>query len=83
MKQTYIIKTYGGGTYDFYRVGCKSLNTCIKYLKSWYTQAQERNLGYLFPNLLADGATYKIIPTPDGCNESGIAQEGTIIDLFK
>ena len=34
MKQTYIIKTYGGGKYDFNRVGCKSVNTCIKYLKS-------------------------------------------------
>lgn len=83
MKQTYIIKTWGGGKYNFYRVGCKSVQTCIKYLKSWYTQAKERNFGYLYPDLLADGAIYKIISTPDGYNEKEIVKEGIIIDLFK
>lgn len=83
MKQTYIIKTYGGGKYDFNRVGCKSVNTCIKYLKSWYTQAKEKGLTYLYPDLLAEGATYKIISTPDGYNEEEVVSEGVIIDLFK
>ena len=83
MKQTYIIKTYGGGKYDFNRVGCKSVNTCIKYLKSWYTQAKEKGLTYLYPDLLAEGATYKIISTPDGYNEKDVVSEGLIIDLFK
>ena len=83
MKQTYIIKTYGGGKYDFNRVGCKSVNTCIKYLKSWYTQAKEKGLTYLYPDLLAEGATYKIISTPDGYNEKEVVKEGIIIDLFK
>ena len=83
MKQTYIIKTYGGGKYDFNRVGCKSVNTCIKYLKSWYKQAKEKGLTYLYPDLLAEGATYKNISTPDGYNEEEVVSEGVIIDLFK
>lgn len=83
MKQTYIIKTYGGGKYDFQRVGCKKVDTCIKYLKSWYQQAKEQNLQSLYPDLLSDGATYKIISTPDGYNEKEVVSEGLIIDLFK
>lgn len=83
VKQTYLIKTFGGGKYDFYRVSCKKVDTCIKYLKSWHEQARERNLFYLYPDLLSDGATYKIISTPDGYNEKDVVSEGLIIDLFK
>lgn len=83
MKQTYLIRTSGGGKQYFYRLSCKSVNTCVKYLKSWYVQAKENNFTYLFRDLLADGATYKIISTPDGYNEKEVVSEGLIIDLFK
>lgn len=81
MKQTFIIKTYGGGKYDFYRVGVKKLSTALKYLKGWRMQAEERNAQSLFANLCAEDATYKIIETPDGYNEGAVLASGLIAEL--
>lgn len=81
MKQTYIIKTWGGGSFDFYRVSCKKVDTCIKYLKGWKQQAKEKGYTYIFRNLLADDAHYKIIATPDGYNETETVASGLMLDL--
>ena len=58
MKQTFIIKTFGGGKYDFHRVACKKLETCMKYLKSWKQQAKQKDYEFLYPDLLADDAIF-------------------------
>lgn len=81
MKQTFIIKTFGGGKYDFHRVACKKLETCIKYLKSWKQQAKQKGYEFLYPDLLADDAHYKIISTPDGYHENEIVASGLMCDL--
>lgn len=66
--------------YDFYRVGCKKLSTCRKYLKGWVEQAKKWSNLYK-KSLLADGATYAIEATPDGYSGE-IVEQGLIADLL-
>ena len=82
MKQTYIIKMYGCGKYNFERVACKKVETCLSYIRSWYKQAEERGLQFLYKELFAEDAHYKIIATPDGYNEAEIVAQGLIKDLI-
>lgn len=81
MKQTYIIKTWGGGKYDFYRVGVKRVETAKKYLKGWRDKAIERGMFYLYRDLCSLDATYQIIETPDGYNEGKLVASGFIREL--
>lgn len=80
-KQTYIIHTSGGGKTDFYRVSCKKVETCLKYLKGWRDQAKEKGWNYLYKDLLSDDSTYKIISTPDGYHEKDLVASGFISEL--
>lgn len=43
---------------DFFRVGCKRVETCKKYLKSWYDQGKQ--WGNLYNGFYREGATYSI-----------------------
>ena len=64
-KQTYIIHINKGcKDSDFYRVTCKKLSTCKKYLQNWYIQG--KRYGNLYAGFYRDGATYEIEETPDG-----------------
>lgn len=66
--------------YDFYRVGCKTLKTCRKYIKAWVEQAKRWESLYE-KSLLADGATYAIEATPNGYRGE-IVERGLIADLL-
>lgn len=88
MKQTFIIhinpevhfKENEMKKWDFYRVGCKTIKTCRKYIKSWREQAEMwRNL--YKKTLLAEGATYAIESTPNGYSGE-IVEQGLIADLL-
>lgn len=81
MEQTYIIKTNGGGKRDFYRLGVKKASTAIKYLVGWYNQAKEKDMYYLYRDLLSLDSTYKLIETPDGYNEGSVIASGLIVEL--
>ena len=83
MKQTFIIKMYGNDSYNFERVGCKKVETCLNYIRNWRKQAEERGLHFLYKELFAEDAHYKIISTPDGYNEKEIVCSGLISELFK
>lgn len=83
MKQTFIIRTYGGGKKDFYRMDVKRVETCLKYIKKWAEQAKDRRMEYLYRDLLADDAHYTIVPTPDGYTELEPVASGLVADLFK
>lgn len=80
-KQTYLIRTFGGGKSDFYRVSCKQVKTCLQYLKGWREQAKEKGLVFLYPDLLSNDASYKVIATPDGYNETETVASGLISEL--
>lgn len=62
--------------HDFNRVGCKRLQTALKYLKNWRKQAKERGWEYLYAVLIRDDARYEIRATPDGYHEEGVAAKG-------
>lgn len=81
MKQTFIIKTSGGGREDFHRVGCKRVETALKYLKGWRLQAIGKGWDKLFTDLTASDASYKIIATPDGYNLGEVVASGFTADL--
>lgn len=67
--------------YDFYRVSCKRVETCKKYIKNWRKQVIERGEQFLFPSLAAEDGRYEIVATPDGYHEEGVVASGFIIDL--
>lgn len=71
-KQTYIIHINKGcKDRDFYRVSCKKLDTCKKYLKNWYEQGKK--YGNLYAEFYREGATYDIEETPDGYSGTIVA----------
>lgn len=60
--------------WDFFRVGCKKINTCRKYLQNWYKQAF--NYGSLYrKTFLAEGATYSIVDNTGKTVESGLLED--------
>lgn len=82
MKQTFIIKTHGGGKNDFYRLSVKKVSTAIKYLKGWREKAFIIGAAdYLCRDLCAPDASYRIIETPDGYNEGKVVASGLMCDL--
>ena len=90
-QQTFIIKFFSGAeTYreairnnkphDFYRVGCKKIQTCHKYIKNWHEQA--KSWAYLYKGtLLHDYGRYEIEETPDGYS-GDVVERGFIRDLL-
>lgn len=58
-EQTFTIHINKGDVdHDFFRVDCKQVETCKKYLKSWYKQGKK--YGKLFNYFYREGATYTI-----------------------
>jgi hypothetical protein len=91
-QQTFIIYTFSGAeTYtdalcngnphNFYRVGCKKIDTCRKYIKSWHEQASGSGWEYLYKSLLADDGRYEIEQTPNGY-DGKVVERGFIRDLL-
>lgn len=90
-QQTFIIKvftdaeTYSdalktGKDYDFYRVGCKRIETCRKYIKNWRKQAIDRGFQRLYKSLTADNGRYEIEATPNGYS-GDVVERGFIADI--
>lgn len=83
MAQTFIIninpdakfKEQPDRKWDFFRVGCKRISTCKKYIKSWVDQAKQYHSLYK-KTLLAEGATFSIED-----NNRMVVAEGLISDL--
>lgn len=67
--------------HDFNRVGCKRLQTALKYLANWRKQAKERGWETLFGTLTRDDAHYEIIETPDGYHHGAVVASGMMKDL--
>ena len=91
-QQTFIIKvfkdaeTYSdalktGKDYDFYRVACKKIETCRKYLKNWRKQAIEKGWQSLYRILTSDDGRYEIEATPNGYSGE-VVERGFIRDLL-
>lgn len=58
-EQTFTIHiNKGEADSDFFRVDCKRVETCKKYLKSWYEQG--KRWGNLYNFFYREGATYTI-----------------------
>lgn len=87
-RQTYIVKVWcNAPTWidanpedrDFYRVGCKKVETAIRYLKGWVKQSE----GYksLYRYFFGKDARYEIIATPNGYDGDEIAASGLICQL--
>lgn len=69
--------------HDFNRVGCKRVETALKYLANWRKQAKEYGYKTLFGTLTRDDAHYEIIETPDGYNCGAVVASGMMKDLDK
>ena len=83
-KQTYLIETFDkhGKRYDFYRVGCKKVGTCLGYLKNWRDEAIKQSHWLVVYKEFADKeSTYTITATPDGYNKTNVVATGKIFDL--
>lgn len=90
MKQTFLIEINRelaftdkrADYYDFFRVGCKRVETAKRYLKGWVKQAKEKGCEFLYKGFFMEGATYIITATPDGYHKEYIAASGKIADLL-
>lgn len=82
-KQTYLIETFDkyGKRYDFHRVACKKVNTCISYIKNWRDEAIKTGWVALYKEFADKESTYTITATPDGYNKTEVVASGKIFDL--
>lgn len=90
-KQTFIVHHWTSGyanhteairnkeNWDFNRVGCKRVETAVKYLKNWVKEAPR--WGNLYKTLIAEDARYEIIATPNGYDGNEVVACGWIKDL--
>lgn len=53
----------------------------MKYLSGWKAQAVEKGLESLYKCFFVEGATYKIIATPDGVNRGETVLSGFMKDI--
>lgn len=82
-KQTYLIETFDkhGKRYDFYRVACKKVSTCISYVKHWRDEAIKKDWLFLYKEFADKESIYTVTATPDGYNKTNIVATGKIFDL--
>lgn len=87
MAQTFIIQVNKekrselNGLYDLWRVSCKKKETALRYLKNWKKEADEKGMHYLYRCFFCEGATYEIVATPDGYNETEVVLSGLMSNL--
>ena len=91
-QQTFIIKFFAEADsyrdalrndkpHDFERVGCKKIETCRKYIKSWHKQASEKGWAFVYKALLHENGRYEIEETPNGY-DGEVVERGFIRDLL-
>lgn len=87
MKQIFIVQineVTDGEYYNFFRLGCKRKETALKHLKGWIEQANSSELDrWLYRCFFKEGATYKIISTPDGSTEGDVVASGFCSEFIK
>lgn len=82
-EQTYLIETFNkhGERYHFFRVGCKKVSTCIRYIKNWRDEAIKTGWVSLYKEFADKESIYTITATPDGYHKTNVVASGKIFDL--
>ena len=69
----------GGIKYDFFRFGCKRVETVRKYLRGYVEQAKLKGMEFLYPFFLCENGGYEIKYS----DRNEILESGFIKDIIK